>query len=252
MEKTKVCARCKRDLPIDNFYIGKNGKINSYCKTCEKERKKDKKPIEPPSDLNFYKICTTCGQKKLATEFSRHSRRKDGLSTECKECSSKRQKQYKERYKDNETPKTKICPLCNKEKLASEFSICNRNPDHLNSYCKSCSKQFTDNIRLKYVKQHRIDLPDNYTKVCNICHKEKPASEFYKSSYNLDGLQYTCKECEKREERKIYNRMKSREIIEKQCKICNATFKAARNGSERCENCRQHTIPEEKIYSATS
>lgn len=243
--KTKVCVRCKKELTIDNFYIDKNGKISSYCKECEKERKKNVKPIKPPEDLNFYKVCSICGQRKLATEFSKHSRRKDGLSTECKDCSSKRQKQYKEKYKDNETPKTKICPLCNKEKPASEFGYSSRNPDHLGTYCKACHKSYYTDNRLEYVKQHKITLPDNYTKVCNICYKEKPASEFYKSSYNIDGLQYVCKECEKREERKLYNIEYGKRIITKICKICGNEYRAARYSSDRCPNCRQHTIPEE-------
>ena len=101
MVKTKICVRCKQELPIDNFYISKNGKINSYCKTCDKERKRDNKPTEPVLDLNSYKICTCCGQRKLVTEFSKHIRRKDGLSTQCKECCSTKQRQYKEKYKDN-------------------------------------------------------------------------------------------------------------------------------------------------------
>ena len=242
---TKVCARCKQELDLSNFYIAKSGKVNSYCKTCDKERKKNNKPVEPPIDLNFYKICSCCGQKKIASEFNKHKWRKDGLSTQCKECDHNQQKQYAEKYKSNKIPFTKICSMCKKEKLSSEFSYCSRNFDRLNIYCKSCCKEHFTTNRQQYAEQYKINLPENYTKVCNICKIIKPASDFYKSSYNLDGLQYTCKECEKREERQIYNINYGRQIITKKCKICGAEFKAARNGSDRCENCKQHTIPEE-------
>lgn len=243
--KTKICARCKQELTIDNFYIAKSGKINSYCKNCDKERKKNNKPIEPPKDLTFYKVCSCCGKKKLATEFNKHIRRKDGLSTQCKDCDHKLQKQYAEKYKDNKIPSTKICSMCKKEKPSSEFSYCSRNLDRLNTYCKDCCKEHFTNNRQQYAEQHKINLPENYTKICNICKTAKPASEFYKSSYNVDGLQYTCKECEKREERKIYNLNYSRQIVTKKCKICDSEYQAARSSSDRCPNCRQHTIPEE-------
>ena len=243
--KTKICARCKQELSLDNFYISKNGKVNSYCKICDKERKKNNKPVEPPIDLDFYKTCSCCGQRKLATEFNKHKWRKDGLSTQCKECDHNQQKQYAEKYKSNKIPSTKICSMCKKEKLSSEFSYCSRNFDRLNIYCKDCCKErFTTN-RQQYAEQHKIDLPENYTKICNICRIAKPASDFYKSSYNLDGLQYTCKECEKREERKIYNLNYSRQVVTKTCKICGTQYKAARSSSDRCPDCRQHTIPEE-------
>lgn len=242
--KTKICARCKQELSLDNFYISKNGKVNSYCKICDKERKKNNKPIEPPIDLNFYKICSCCGQKRLATEFNKHKWRKDGLSTQCKNCDHIKQKQYAEKYKDNVIPKTKICNKCHIEKLASEFTFSSRNFDKLSAYCKDCNKEYTKN-RQQYAEQHKMDLSENYTKICNICKTAKPASDFYKSSYNLDGLQYTCKECEKREERKIYNLNYSRQVVVKTCKICGAEYKAARSSSDRCENCKQHTIPEE-------
>ncbi len=35
------------------------------------------------------KLCTTCGENKTATLFSKNKRTKDGLQTKCKECVSK-------------------------------------------------------------------------------------------------------------------------------------------------------------------
>ena len=33
------------------------------------------------------------------------------------------------------------------------------------------------------------------TKVCNVCKREKPLSEFHRLATSPDGHQYTCKEC---------------------------------------------------------
>lgn len=247
-DKKKICARCKQELSIDNFYICRSGKINSYCKVCDRERKKNIKPIEPPKDLNFYKVCSCCGKKKLATEFHKHSRRKDGLSTQCKVCDSIQQASYKERYKNNLIPETKKCRMCNKIKESSEFSLHSRRSDRLSSFCKECESLITAK-RPNYVKEHKLILPPGYVKICSMCKETKSPDDFYKSSYNLDGLQYVCKDCEKREERKAYNRIKSQEIIEKHCKICGSLYLAARSSSERCENCRQHTIPEQMFIT---
>ena len=35
--ETKVCSHCKRELPIENFYRGKDGRYQSWCKDCKKE-----------------------------------------------------------------------------------------------------------------------------------------------------------------------------------------------------------------------
>ena len=34
--QTKTCPRCGRTLPVENFYVSKDGKPYSYCKECVK------------------------------------------------------------------------------------------------------------------------------------------------------------------------------------------------------------------------
>ena len=34
--QTKTCPRCGRTLPVENFYVNKDGKPHSYCKECVK------------------------------------------------------------------------------------------------------------------------------------------------------------------------------------------------------------------------
>ena len=37
--ETKVCSRCKRELPVSGFYTSKRSKdgLQSYCKDCTKQ-----------------------------------------------------------------------------------------------------------------------------------------------------------------------------------------------------------------------
>jgi len=37
-QKTKICSKCKRELPIDNFYFHnkEKGQRKSQCKDCER------------------------------------------------------------------------------------------------------------------------------------------------------------------------------------------------------------------------
>lgn len=38
--ETKKCPRCGKELPIENFYIMKDGRVYAYCKQCSCELKK--------------------------------------------------------------------------------------------------------------------------------------------------------------------------------------------------------------------
>lgn len=40
--ETKICSRCKRELPLTQFYSRGNGKLRSECKECHKEYVKSK------------------------------------------------------------------------------------------------------------------------------------------------------------------------------------------------------------------
>ena len=47
--QTKTCPKCGRTLPIENFYVCKDGKPYSYCKECLKTYNKERSMrITPP------------------------------------------------------------------------------------------------------------------------------------------------------------------------------------------------------------
>lgn len=61
---TKICACCKRELPVDNFYGSKHSPdgLDSYCKECR--RAKSKKSYA----TNRHKIITTGGGRAHADQ----------------------------------------------------------------------------------------------------------------------------------------------------------------------------------------
>jgi len=48
---------------------------------------------------DMVKVCTKCGEKKLACEFFADKAKKDGLSSSCKECINEYQRQYRKTKK---------------------------------------------------------------------------------------------------------------------------------------------------------
>jgi hypothetical protein len=50
-------------------------------------------------ELDNVKVCSKCGESKLLVEFQKFSYRKAGVRPECKDCSSKQKKLYRESKK---------------------------------------------------------------------------------------------------------------------------------------------------------
>ena len=85
------------------------------------------------------------------------------------------------------------CRKCNKRKSLSSFHKNSRNPNGLQTSCKSCRSAY-DSARLKKLaSRKRIIRPTS--KMCFECRNVLPASEFYKTPYHRDGLYSICKPC---------------------------------------------------------
>lgn len=103
----------------------------------------------PPLWYNWImKKCTKC--KKLLREesFKKNKRKKDGLSTECRECSAEQDRLYrqkvKERNKDNNLASIELlrCSRCNEMKPSSLFNRDNSRPSGYGNKCKPCQKEY--------------------------------------------------------------------------------------------------------------
>ena len=63
------------------------------------------------------KECSCCHKIKLPSEFSKRERSKDGLRSECKECSKKRHQEYYQDNKDKIKEKSKKYSQENKDRI---------------------------------------------------------------------------------------------------------------------------------------
>jgi hypothetical protein len=98
----KECASCHKTLPVTFFChnVRKKDGFASLCKDCAKKMgkesrervKKIAKRIIPPE-----KSCRKCNIPKPSAEFYKDIHSSDGLSTYCKQCESKREKEYRNR-----------------------------------------------------------------------------------------------------------------------------------------------------------
>lgn len=84
----KACTGCKIIKNISDFHKNKHGKdgFSPKCKTCIKKYQKlyMNKPLDP---ISSEKMCTGCKLIKPIVQFNKSRYGKDGLRTECQECS---------------------------------------------------------------------------------------------------------------------------------------------------------------------
>ena len=108
----KECATCHKVLPITFFYPNARKKDGyaSSCKDCAKKITKEsrervkkiaKRKIPPE------KTCRQCNILKPSAEFNKDINHSDGLSTYCKACNRKREKEYRNRPEVKEKIKEK-------------------------------------------------------------------------------------------------------------------------------------------------
>lgn len=94
------------------------------------------------------KRCGGCNTRKSLDEFHKDSSRKDGLSSRCKSCRSRR------KFPLDKDKRYKLCTGCVKFKPVTEFW---KNGDHYRSKCKACLKRYNAN----YYDQNSIIINDS-------------------------------------------------------------------------------------------
>lgn len=90
MDKTKICKKCKRELPRDDTHFFKNKQLKDgfegSCKECRGSSffKRKEKPVIKEGE----KYCSVCGSiyPNTLEYFTSDKQRKDGLSYYCKKC----------------------------------------------------------------------------------------------------------------------------------------------------------------------
>ena len=124
------------------------------------------------------KKCSKCNQLKNKSEFHKHSRNKDGLRNDCKECRQKETKEYRTKYREKVLEKKKqwykdtkkrkeartenalskrICTECGEEKLIKEFR--QRSNGGYYAKCRDCENKLNKEYRkthIDVVRKNRI------------------------------------------------------------------------------------------------
>jgi hypothetical protein len=85
------CGNCNEIKPAADYYVGTKRATALYtiCKLCLRERGRERYSRLKQSDVivqRHEKVCTFCGQLKLASDFHKHASSVDGLGYRCKIC----------------------------------------------------------------------------------------------------------------------------------------------------------------------
>lgn len=114
--------------------------------------------------------------------------------------------------KEVEMP-TKVCSICGMELTIDNFYMKKNTMDGYSSACKSC---FSHKERIKQMKEKKkrkeASIADmtRGVKICNLCGKELPLTQFGNHARTKDGLQPLCNECKGKQMAKAHKARKER------------------------------------------
>jgi hypothetical protein len=95
--KTKICFKCGIEKPFNEFGNDKKFKDGKYyqCRLCRKsEINKEKYLRKKELEQQGLKECCTCHIIKPISEFVKHCNKKDGHSSQCKQCMKNKSKVF--------------------------------------------------------------------------------------------------------------------------------------------------------------
>lgn len=98
---TKICSRCKEELPLTAFHRSPSSKDgrHSFCAACYGKYRAEKRRQKHLANYDNWRvnaegvICPTCGIRKPLSEYYKNRARPSGYATHCKVCASQRAKE---------------------------------------------------------------------------------------------------------------------------------------------------------------
>lgn len=184
---TKICSKCKEIKPLTLFGINKSC-LDGYsynCKEClkiiDRENKKRRLKmlacIDKPDEDTNYKLCPICKDTKLLKYFRKNNASKDGKTTRCRYCLSKRDREFEKNKTVEQKTKSKQKTTEATNKLKQERKE-----------------------RLEQIYKNTDALTKTF-KICKKCETNKSLSEYGIDWYRADGRRSVCKECNQEHER---------------------------------------------------
>lgn len=206
---TKICKKCGTEKNAACFGIRK-----FKCKDCVNEYKKGryerrKNKFAALSEEEKYpghnRICSTCKIEKAAEMFNQTC---VGYQASCKECGSKKSKEYRwrgridTRHLPKSEVKIKVCTECKTEKLFEFFHKSLRGKFGLASKCKDCRGNAAKRVKIikrleREEAKRLIPVVIETHKICPNCQENKEIEMF---PLDKRSLKYgrKCKECIKK------------------------------------------------------
>lgn len=232
--KRKECNICHRVLPIAQFYKNRRFKdgISAACIDCETKRQIEyianwKEERDQQEEVMAGKECIKCHRILPISHFNKNKRRKDGLTSACKDCEVERQDAYIEKWTEERKKKKddsftlfptfeKKCNTCKRTLPTSQFYPKAGSKDGLSSNCIACDRKIVKETRKKYLKSGK--WKDNLKNIpkekeCRRCHKILPSSQFHKRKESKDGLALYCIQCVSIKNKEYRNNPENRERL---------------------------------------
>jgi len=94
--RTKICARCGEEKPVEEFYFDRrhNNRYRSFCKACMRQSVRDRyiklhglRRSKRTAEKDGWRVCYTCNTEKPVEEFY-IDRRDNAYRRICKACDS--------------------------------------------------------------------------------------------------------------------------------------------------------------------
>jgi hypothetical protein len=135
--KTKVCRKCGKEKPVEDFYKQNTckGGRRGRCKSCEKESKLQRWKENKPETYPTHQVCSTCGKLKPIDRFD-FRKAKYRYDIQCRKCKYQTSKKRNNRLKAEN-----LCIACKRLK---------QHPDK--NYCDSCNAKYA-----KKSKEDRVE-----------------------------------------------------------------------------------------------
>ena len=158
----RVCATCKTDKDLDDFYPAKRilCGIHSSCKICWTNKKKSASTRSDQEILNVQKQmfpnneqkCIKCNSFKNLNLFKQDKINNSGITGTCNECRNKIRQQRIE----ISSQKMIKCNICNIDKFPKEFTKSTCNKTGLKHRCRKCDSvdQQKRDQKLKDYRDH--------------------------------------------------------------------------------------------------
>jgi hypothetical protein len=144
-------------------------------------------------------VCNKCKKELNITLFDQERNRKGELVYR-KQCSSCRLEQLHRRIQSKKERiashkiliDSKVCSICEENKLVECFNKCSISTDGFEKFCKKCLSEKRKARKKKPISKSDVIV---ISKVCKVCVKDKHISMFRKAPRSADGYFKTCKEC---------------------------------------------------------